>query len=761
MLRLDRLLAMALAVNLSVTVAVAQENKTATAVAESAAGQGGIADIVVTANRRSESIQKVPIAITAVTAERLAAANIMGTESLARVVSGLTFQISAGGTAPHLRGIGTTAVGAGVENSVATYVDGVYILSVNGALVQLNNIEQVEVLKGPQGTLFGRNATGGVVNIRTKDPKQELSGEFTARYGNYQTASLQGYLTGGLAPNVAADIAGFVSLQGKGYGQNLFLGKDVNKLDQYAIRSKALIEPTDRDQIRIIGDFSRMKGPGIGAYGLIKGTAVNYGPGTTLAGERPDLAEFVASGVLAPFAEVGEPFPATGGFQDTYTARQPYYSFNTGGASLQWDHEFDAVKVTSITAYRRAVQRVGFPSIPAPADRGYATIVAKDKQFSQEIQLSSNTASDVKWLAGLYYMNGTATYEPFVISGTSLSPLESLTFFTNQKTKSGAIFGQATIPLWEGAHLTGGLRYTTEQRKISGKTILTFLPAFGGSTLETGAVDAAKTFKKLTFRAALDQQVTPEVLVYASFNRGFKSGVFNAVPPSSVVVKPEVLDAYEAGFKADLFDRHLRLNVGGFYYDYSNLQVTVFQAASAVLQNGAAAKLYGVDIDATAQLGENLTINAGATLMDSKFTSYPDAGFFNRVPIADGGGVNQTIGSAKGNKIPYAPDVTFNIGAVYSVPIGDGALDATVNYSYSSRFYSGPDNILGQGRYGLLDSTLTYKFADEKMKVGVFGKNLTNKNYYTYLIAQANPGGFEEGQAAAPRTYGVMVGYSF
>src|SRR3546814_685752 len=205
------------------------------------------------------------------------------------------------------------------------------------------------------------------------------------------------------------------------------------------------------------------------------------------------------------------------------------------------------------------------------------------------------------------------------VCSSDLAPLQSLGFRSKVTTESGAAFGQATVPLWTGANITGGLRYTIERRGVKGFTQLTFLPVAGGGSLQTGLTDAHTTFKKLTWRIALDQQLAPGILAYASYNRGFKSGLYNSIPPSADVIQPEVLDAYEAGLKTDLLDRRVRLNVAGFYYDYKNLQVTVFTPTSAVLQNGAKARIYGADVDLNAKVGDHFTLTAGGTLMKSEF----------------------------------------------------------------------------------------------------------------------------------------------
>lgn len=743
----------------AVALGSAAEAQTAAAPAASETDRdSGIQDIIVTANKRSENLQDVPIAITAVTSERLSGAGVTSTTDLAVVVPGLTIQNY---NQAHLRGVGTSASGAGVENSIATYVDNVYMLSLTGALVQLSNIDQIEVLKGPQGTLYGRNATGGVINIRTRDPRHEASGSFSLGYGNYDTWSGRGYFTTGITENIAADFAGYFSLQGKGWGKNGFTGNEVKKADEYNVRSKWLFEPTDRDQIRVIGDYFHIKSSIFSAYTLLKGSSANYGPGTTLAGARPDLAPYVGPlpTQLSPIAVVGDPYLYDEGFYDVDLFVDPETNIKARGASLQWDHDFENLKITSITAYRRTTQHTDFSSNVSPAPRNTVALDTKAKQFSQEIQLGARDGAAVPWTIGAYYLSGDTHVDDITITGTALKPVYSIGYDSKVYTKSLAAFGQVTAPLWTGAHLTGGLRYTWEKRGIDAVQLVQFAPALPPTSLPP--VVAHENFRKLTWRIALDQKLTTDILAYASYNRGFKSGMFNAVPPRRVAIKPEVLDAFEVGLKTDLFDRRLRFNISSYYYKYKNLQVTVFTTISANVQNGASAEVYGVDADVTAKPSDHLTLYGGVNLMHAEFKSYPSAPFFTPVPLAAGGGTIATTGSAAGNRLPYAPDYTFNVGGNYAAPIASGEINLNVNYSYSGKWFAGPDNILAQGAYGLLDASATYTLEDKGISIGMFARNITGEKYYASLNAAGNPGGYRQGLAGAPRTYGVKVGYKF
>jgi iron complex outermembrane receptor protein len=212
-----------------------------------------IGDIVVTAQRRQERLQDVPIAVSVVTSDQMTKAGINNTDALGSAVPGLVVSRGQNTGAIYLRGVGTQNAAVGDENSVALYIDGVYVFSPSASIFNFSNIERIEVLRGPQGTLFGRNAVGGLIQVVTRDPKQDPSADLSVGYGNYKTVTASAYLTGGITQNIAADISGFYMKQRKGFGTNIFNGQDVNKSEEGAVRSKWLIDPTESLQIRVAG----------------------------------------------------------------------------------------------------------------------------------------------------------------------------------------------------------------------------------------------------------------------------------------------------------------------------------------------------------------------------------------------------------------------------------------------------------------------------------------------------------------------------
>jgi len=708
---------------------------------------GALQEIVVTVNKRRENIQDVPIAISAISQSDLAAHGIENTLDVAAAVPGLTMQGSMNGLEAHLRGVGTTAIAAGEENSIATYIDGVYIASLSGSLLQLSNIQQIEVDKGPQGTLFGRNATGGVISITTKDPSHTFGGSTALSYGNYDTVVTSSYVTGGLTENLAADLAFYFSNQGGGYGHNLYTGDEIQKNQDLAARSKWLFTPSSTDTLTFAIDFERSHSSTLDAFRDVYGHPTNWGPG-------------------AP-QPTGQPFLYTGGRWDINDYLDPFDDFKQKGASLNYRHDFSFAHLTDIVAYRDAEKNLYWSSIPIPTKANTAGWFERERQLSEELQIVSPEDSIIKWVGGLYYLHGHAAYEPFKIQGTATTPppLDYVNFLSDELTNSYAGFGQTTapIPFIPNTNITVGLRYTRETRGITGATILNFLPP--APPVDTAITDAQRTFDKLTWRFSLDHHFADNVLGYISYNRGFKSGIYNTIPaggPDAKPVNPEVLDAYELGLKTDMLDHRLRLNASTFFYKYSELQVTVFTPTSAQLENGADAHIYGFDGDLQFQLTERLSFQGGIEWLHDRFVYFPNSQDLIPLTAAQGGGNLPTIASAAGNRLPYTPDWAGNLSLDYKVPSSLGVFDMSVTYSYQDRWYATPDNHLQSPISNLLNAQAAYTPAQmEQMRVILWGRNLTNQAVPMFMGEANNPGGYDEEIDMPPRTYGVRVECKF
>ena len=693
-------------------------------------GSTQIGDIVVTAQKRSENLQNVPIAITAITADKLASASITSTANLQAVTPAITFSDVNGFLEPRVRGIGSSSAGAAVENSVATYIDGVYIASAPGSLLDLTSVERVEVLKGPQGTLFGRNATGGLIQVITRDPSFTAGGQADVGYGNYDTFRTDGYVTGPITSNLAADLSVSASHQGIGYGRNLTNGHYTDQtVKSIAARSKLLWKPTDTTTLHLSLDFSQV-----------------YGSDPTIAGlsGTPNINNRDAAG--NPIVLYHDP-------HDTYANNDADHRLLTGGASLRIDQRLGGYTLSSITAYRRASFGQAFDADAGPKPAIYERFTQLDRQITQEVQLASPTTGVFTWIAGFYYYDLDSDFDPFTLYTGVPNPVQANSSFRNLlNNHSIAGYAQGTLQLGAATSLTGGFRYTEETRSQQATTVATV--ASGTQAITTVPYEQF-TQDTPTWRVSLDHKFGPSILGYISYNRGFKSGGYNSSVPTAPAYLPEKLDAYEVGAKTSLFDRRLRLNGAFFYYDYSNIQVNTYLGSLGVIYNGAKAKDYGLDLDFDLAILPGLVLSGGTDVIHDRFTSFPAAQIAR---LQANGTYAVSAGSATGNRLPFAPDATFNIGLDYKFDLAGGHADLFVNDLYNSGFYTQADNVLSQGSYHLLNLSATWRPAGDRFFVKAFMNNALDRDIKEYF-AIANGGASVSYQA--PRTFGGEIGVKF
>jgi len=711
---------------------------TATAVAEgSGATEAALDEIVVTAQKRSENLQDVPIAISAISGDELEASGANSVTALAEVTPGLQMQTTQGSISPRIRGVGSDL--PNVENSVAMYVDGVYIASPSASLLSLNNVAQVETLKGPQGTLFGRNATGGALLIRTREPTENLSGKFDVSYGNYQTTTVNGYVADGLTPAVAADFAMHAAHQGEGYGKNLFTGSDVYQANlDLALRSKWVLKPTEADTIHLIFDFERRDG---------STATVDYIP----AGTYP-------SAFLVP--PVTTPLPRP---YNINTFVDPTDNLTQSGVSARIDHEMSWAKLTSITAYRHEQITstfditltpacclqipVPFPPFALTIRLPVVNIVAKDQQFSQELQLLSPDNSRFNWLTwvtGLYYFHDNE---------------EQASSFSAVKTDSYSGFGETHIEFLPATRLVLGLRYTDEKRALSVNSAYYTQPEPPGASVPPLTDEPTKWFSQLTYRVGIDHKFDNGTLIYGSKNLGFKSGGYNSTQPSLPSFEPEKLNAYEAGFKSELFDHKLRLNGAAFHYDYTNIQMIKLTADNQLQEyNGPPATVYGADLDAEARVTQGLTLKMGASYIHDRFTADTPTVQWNVPNPPFPGGSDSFFASAEGHRLPQTPTWTANVGLDYvlDTAVGNWTLDA--NFLHNSGWFGEPDNQLAQPAFNSINASVYVRPKNQPFSIGLWGRNLSNQVVYTAVSGNAIT---SLGQYAPPRTYGIKFSVDF
>ena len=687
----------------------------------SAAHAQQVDDIVVTAQKRTERLQDVPIAITAVTSDLATAQGIRGSADLAVAVPGLNVVRQSTAVLFFMRGVGTTGAQAMQDSAIATFVDNVYQPSMSGATFSLNNIERIEVLKGPQGTLYGRNATGGAVNVITRKPSHDTSLQAEIGYGNNKTIEGNLYATTGLAENVAADVAFFYSGMGDGFGKNVITGAEVNKRKDIAVRSKLLFEPADGTSVTLAGDYSKTSG--------------NLGNSF-----RPTDTSSLLNG------QQGYPY----GFWDTQANQDPYLYVKNWGGSLHIQHEADFATLTSITALRRlsVYQNGDLDMIDLPILQFES--FEFNRQWTQELQLASNADSNVQWVLGGFYLNTRAGLNPQHLMGPAIfAPFDGFRAYPTQRTESFAIFGQTTIPIMTDTNLTLGGRYTIDKRKLKATGVLE-VP--GGGTVEMfPPVDRHQTFKEPTWRIALDHKLNPDVMLYASYSRGFKSGVYNSSSPTDPIVRPETLDAFELGVKSDLMDRRLRVNVAGFYYLYDDIQLQRVLGTVTVLVNAAKAEIYGLDFEFDAAITEQLTLRGGGEVQHARYTSFPGA------PVAVPGPAGNiiSVGDATGNKLVYTPDWQANVSLDHRMPVAGGELGTSISYAYNDGYYGEPDNRPRQKAYHMVNGQLRWTPENERFSIRLWARNLLNEKYKVQMTEVFTGDLVTPG---AGREYGISLG---
>ena len=701
--------------------AAAQTNAAGTT---QAASTDQIEEVVVTAQRRQENLQAVPVTVEAFSAAQIKDSVITSNTDLGMVTPGLVSAAQFGYFQPHLRGIGTTAPSTSVESPVAVYVDGVYYGVQAGSIFQLAGIDHVEVDKGPQGTLFGRNATGGLIQIVTKDPEQDFHGEASITAGDYSTAGTSLYVTGGITPEIASNLSVYFQDQGDGYGKNAFNGQDVNKTQDLAIRHKILFTPTDSDSILLAMDYEQEYSSPV----LIPA------PGTTPLG--------------------GPPY--TGPRQGADGFYQPRNIEKQGGISLKIDHDFGFARLESITAYLQSALYSSFDGTLV-RNYDYALNIELDdlhNQFTQDFDLRSEPDSPVTWTTGVYFYHADARYDPVTLTGGLLAPLSSYLTYSDANGYSGAAFAQASYEVLPATNLTLGARYTVEEKHFSESQYGVYPGT--APTLFEAATNARQGFKKPTWRVSVDHKLTPDILLYASYNRGFKSGGFNDQILPVRTYAPETLDAYEVGAKSAFLDNRLQLDLSGFYYDYKNIQTVSYPAGVEVIYNGAEAEIYGIDIDFKAVPFKNFTLSGGLEIMHDAFTAFPAAQLSTPAP---GGGTILGTFDATGRRLPLAPDWTFDISPVYVVPLGEmGDLTFAGTISYNDGFYFEPDNRLHQGPYTLVNMSATWDAPDDLYSVRLWAKNLSDAAYTTAMYSQSNG---DYAIYAPPRTFGATLSRKF
>ncbi|QIB65622.1 TonB-dependent receptor [Kineobactrum salinum] len=680
-------------------------------------------EMLVTAQKRSESSQDIPVSVSAFSTDMLERLQIEDAAQLQFVVPGLVYTSSGGFATPYLRGIGSDIATVGAEPGVATYVDGVYVSSPLSVNMNFIGVERIEVVKGPQGTLYGRNAIGGAINIITKEPGQEFEGRVVAGYGNHDRAEVGFYVSGPVSDTLSLGIYG-------DYSQRDALVDNLSSLaprgvpsrkEGRAVRAKAVLTPNETMKFVLTGEYMKMESPDPWGFRQVQDNALGLLAGGDTGTEVRDIYH-------------------------------NYPSFQEGrlyAATLNSHFDLPFAELVSITGYRdyEAVSSVDYDGTDASI-MGFAINPATSEQVSQEIQLLSFPESTVKWIAGAYYFDEDTGGDFELAPGDALVNL-----IAEVPVTSYALFSEAAFPLTEKLEVTGGLRYTYEEKDVSSVQVVPSV------NLVTVLPSQSESFEKVTWKLSASYHFNDDVMGYATYSRGFQSGAFNAVDSGAPPVDPEVLDALEVGLKSALLNQRVQLNLAGFYYDFQDLQVQVNDSATgaaASFQNAGAAEVFGFELSAKMLVTDQLDVDFSANYLTSEYQDFPNYAGFIRDDI-NGGNRPATV-NVSGNEIVRAPEWTSSLSVNYSIPFGDSdSLEFSGSYYYNDGFAFDPQHVVNQDSYNFLNGSITW-LSNNGYKVSLWGKNLTDEDYLNFGVVS----NYGKTHADAPgRLFGVRLTYDF
>lgn len=758
-----------------------------------AALQGGIEEVLVMARRREESLQDTPLSITAITSESLEARGFNKVSQVTQVAPNVVFEPTAPLTGSSnngsifIRGIGTTEFSLGTDPGVGLYVDDVYLARTSGNVMDLVDAAAIEVLRGPQGTLFGRNSIGGAIIIRSKRPEEEFSGRVNIEYGEDDYWSVSGMLN---IP-IHDTLRGRVSLMRK--GQDGYVN-DVASIEDFGSKSswagRATLEWTPNEDLIITGRFDYTKEDNSAAPYVL----VDLFDENPLVPGAPTFVAFQNMGLGCATSQGN-----TGGScVDQYYIRGPHetvFGYSTDdpflndynkepfqskdytevyGGSITFELALGGLDIKSTTAYREVESRNPRNPDHTPFQVLEANSDLEQEQFSTELTISGMSFNDrLNWVSGLFYMEE----EGYQLDSVALWPLTLFSGgdFTNE---NWAVFGQGTYELTDSLQLTAGLRYTEEDKEFRaisdnfefGRTqaLVSFRPLVLGIPGATAADDKIVVtpvtifddptpleFEETTYHVNLAWNITDELMTYASISRGYKAGGFEqrlASPvPAALTFDPEFVDAYEVGFKSTLLDSTLRLNGAVFYSDYQDIQCAVVIGIAPTTINYGDGEILGLELEANWVPRGNWSVDFSM--------GYLDAGW------ADGTLTPQasTVGISEDNDFAMIPEWSLSSGIAYNFELGDkGILTPRVDWSYRSDVNKDAANtpILVQDAFNLVNVGVTWVSAGEQYKVSLQGRNITDEVYIMTGVSQPD-GGFTEAVYSRGAEWRLSAQYKF
>jgi iron complex outermembrane receptor protein len=702
----------------------------------------GIEEIIVTANKREASLQDTPLAISAIGGGAMEERGIDDVSNLQSYVPNLRVGQEQDGVKITLRGIGIQGTSSITDNGVAFYQDNFYLSRPAGGSAVFYDVNRVEVLRGPQGTLYGRNATGGVINVISNEPTTRgFEGEVGASYGSRNLWEVRGWLNAPLGDVAAARISA-VYTEEDGYVKNLS-GPDLyGSNGDLTVRGQIKVGDVDSVELLLYGLYSKLKGSGTANQFLTRNIG---GPGPTQALLRtlpPLITDPLVSDIDAPAFLNVETKLAFARLRKDFGGVEAYLQVGRMWQDTSNQQDFDG----------------------SPVDVSIFNKTQDNKATSVEARLSSTGDGPFSWILGGYYFDEETYIQRRVrLKGLTPGGIISLPDFLldefgNSSTIAG--FASLTYALSDAFRVTGGIRYTEDKKDGRKITLGNFGQPFPPD-LPNAQFPADVKFDKVTWKVGLEYDVSPDVFAYASVSNGYKAGGFN-LSSDGRPYNPETITAYEAGIKSDLFDRTARVNVDAFYYDYTDLQLTTLGVAAdgvtpgQFTTNAAASTIWGVELDTQWELTPGFLFTAGYSYIDATFDEY-----VNRDPLAGPGPALDLAG----NRLPFVSKHTVNLGLQYETTLGSGTLTLAANTNFHSDFFLREFNNRNIDRVEAntkTDLTATYRLDDVGLRFTAYVTNLEdnverNNIYLTPGFIGVSP----TTAYTKPRTVGVRVDYAF
>lgn len=700
---------------------------------EPAQNAGALEEVVVTAQRRSELSVNVPISITLISADQLGKGDVQQLGDIMKLTPGMRFDNLGANSQPTIRGVGTSVIVAGAGSNVALYTDGFYSPSPLMADSDLLNVESVQVLKGPQGTLFGRNATGGAILVTTSEPSSTASAALDASYASYNTQRYSLYATGGASEILAFDVAGLYR-SSDGYLDNIITGSDTDgAYENKAIRLGARWQLSDKASV------------------LLRYTHAETDDPTSIAAS-PYYADGVVQSSAAFFGATvaTRPYDVSNGFKPAFTS-------DADATQLTVKVDLDFATLTSYTQYRDETGTHYYDFDMSSLELYHYIFETTDEVFTQEFLLSSTGDSRLQWTTGLFYFTNETEYPRNRASqgGSVFSPFGG----SGIETRSIAVFGDVTYELQDNLYLTIGLRYS-EDESTEGYFIDDARAKINLSDLDD---------EQLTPRVALRYKLDDHSNVYASYSEGFKSGILNVAANSTdgIDVKPEEIKAYEVGYKYS--SGAVSFDVSAFYYDYKNLQIVSYFQTDTIIKNAADSTVYGLDLQSRYAFTDRLSANLGLAYLDAEYDKFeesqvrtqcltPGDPSFPQCIVATEGLYLTSDSDASGLAMQRSPEVTGTLGVSYGIDLAGGLLDLSGTLYHTSSFYFDSSERYRQDAYDLLSARAAWTAPSDHYTIAVFGDNLTDEEYRSQVLPQAFGPLTTWG---APRTFGISVGINY